>query len=227
MLDQLAVPRLENEGPALHRGDVDIRGRVGEPLLYTLLETLLYQQFLGREIGYQQIEVVQVALSHLELSGGHVQECDTAPVLRETQRGDIVVLLLGQHLVAVDHARRDNLGDPPLDQLLGQLRILQLVAHSHLIPGPHQLGHVARKRMVRKPRQLDIALVSVRLAGLHDAQHLAGSHRILPVRLIEVPHPHQQQGLRTSRLELVVLLYQRRILLFLFFLVCHFESLPI
>ena len=123
--------------------------------------------------------------------------------IRETQRGDIVVLLLSQHLVAVDHARRDNLGDPPLDQLLGQLRILQLVAHSHLIAGPHQFGHVARKRMVRKPRQLDIALVPVRLAGLHDTQHLAGSHRILPVRLIEVPHPHQQQGLRTSRLDFI------------------------
>ena len=43
------------------------------------------------------------------------------------------MLLLLQKLIAEGHSRRYELGDAALYDTLGQLRILQLVTHRHLV----------------------------------------------------------------------------------------------
>ena len=52
------------------------------------------------------------------------------------------MLLLLQELVAECYSRSDKFCHSPLDYLLGELRVLQLVAHGHLVAGTDKLRKV-------------------------------------------------------------------------------------
>ena len=118
-------------------------------------------------------------------------------------------MLALEDIVRGDHARGDDLGDTTLDQLIGQLRILELIADSHPLARPHQLRQVSVERMMGEPRQLDMLRRSVGTLGERDAEDLGSLNGIVGKGLVEVAHTKEQDSIGMLLLELHVLPHHR------------------
>ena len=121
-----------------------------------------------------------------------------------------VVLLAVEDVAPKHHTGRDKLGDAALDQLLGELRILQLITDGHTLAGTHQLRQVGVQGMMRKSRHLGVAAGTIAAARQRDAQDLAGHHGILHIGLIEVAATEQQHRVRMFGLHVEELPHHRR-----------------
>ena len=104
-----------------------------------------------------------------------------------------------QELVAERNPRGDQLGDAPLHNGLGLLRVFQLVADGYPLPGLDQLGQVGIQGMVRKARQGGLVAPVVAL-GEHNVEDVGCLFGIRPEGLVEIPHAEQQQGVRIPAL---------------------------
>ena len=118
-------------------------------------------------------------------------------------------MLALEDIVRGDHAGGYDLGDAPLDQLIGQLRIFELIADSHPLARPHQLRQVSVERMVGKARQLDMLRGSVGTLGERDAEDLGRLDSIVGKGLVEVAHTKEQDSIGMLLLELHVLPHHR------------------
>ena len=217
---ELLHRRVIHEGPF-------VQGRrviVAEAVLDALLVAPGNDQLLGGERPHQRADVVQRALRHLELSGGHVQEGGAALVALEGEAAQVVVLLDFQHVLAEGDARRDDFRHPALDELLRELRVLQLVADGHLEAGADQFRQVVLDGVVREAGHGDGPLVAVGFLRLHEAQHPGRRHGVVRVGFVEVPHAVQQQRFGVLCLDLEELPDQGGVFRHLRHTVCFFGT---
>ena len=172
----------------------------------------LQQYLLGREARQQLVDVVGRSFGGHKLAGGDVEEGNAAMcqgALAKVDGTDEVVLLVVQHIVVDGDARRHQLRNAALHQLLGQLGVFQLVADGHTPSGAYQLGQVGVQRMMRESRHLDGLLLAVGALGQRDAQYLGRRNGIGGVGLVEVATPEQHQGIGMLRLEVEKLFHHR------------------
>ena len=119
------------------------------------------------------------------------------------------MLLLFKKLFAEGDSRGDKFCHSSLDYLLGQFRILQLVAHGHLVPGTDKPWKIYVKRMVRKTGKRHRRSRTVRPFGEHYPEHLACNEGVIGKCLIKVPDPEKEHCLRMFCLDLEILFHQR------------------
>ena len=132
------------------------------------------------------------------------------------------MLLLLQQLVVEGHAGGHELGYSSLDDLLGQFRVLKLVAHGNLVSGTNQSRQIGLEGVVRESRHWYSPGSGTGTLREHDSQHLAGRQRIVSVCLIKIAAPEQQHSLGVLRLHGEELLHHRCLGRFL---LCHFVFL--
>ncbi len=134
-----------DERPLLKRGDIVLPARLFPDLLFAALRD---EEFLGTE-GVEQVQdIVFRPFRDLECAGGHIQKRDSAFVPSEAQTGYEVVLFLVEQLLVESHAGGHDLGYPPLDDVLGEFRVFQLVADGHLVTRTHKTGEIGVDGMV-------------------------------------------------------------------------------
>jgi hypothetical protein len=128
------------------------------------------------------------------------------PVVEEGHRPERDRLLVPQHRLVDQGARRDDLGDAAVDHALGVLGVLQLVHDRHAEPvleGPLQVG---RLLVVRDPGDGDA------VAAVDHGQAERPAHR-LGVRaeeFVEVAHPEEEDAVGELLLAAGPLLHRRR-----------------
>lgn len=91
----------------------------------------------------------------MEIPRRQVQERDPGFLLARMEGGQIVVRAGLEDLVVERRSGGDQLGDAPLDNALGEPRILQLVADGHPVACPHEFGQVIVQGMVWEAREFD------------------------------------------------------------------------
>ena len=171
------------------------------------------QGFLGAEGAQERSNVGGGALCGEELSRRDVEEGDAsafplglpAALEHDVDGGEPVVFSRVEDLVVEGHAGRHHLGDPALDDGLGGLGVLELIADGDPVAGPDELGQVVLEGVVREPGEFHLGGGAVLPGGQHDVEHLGRGHGILSERLIEIPHAEEQQGIRVLGLDFVVL----------------------
>ena len=131
--------RLFGEHPVVHLVRTQAHTEI---VLEVALALPFVEHLLGLEIADELLHIVVGALATEELAGGNVEERHAAGGLAEVDGTEEVVLLVVEHVVLHGHAGRDELGDATLHQLLGQLRVFQLVADGHPLAGAYELGQV-------------------------------------------------------------------------------------
>ena len=122
-------------------------------------------------------------------------------------RGQEVVLLVVQHIVAEGHAWSHQLSDASLDQFLRQLRVFQLVADGYALASPDELRQIGVEGMMREACHLVALVVAVVAPGQGDAQDARSYHGILAVSLIEVTTSKQQHSIGMLCLQVEKLLH--------------------
>ena len=113
-----------------------------------------------------------------------------------------------EHVVVEHDARCHQLGDPALDQRLGEFGVFQLFADGDPAAVPDQFGQIGVDGMVGKSGHFDAAF-QLGPFGEHDAQNLCRPHGILTVGLVKVAHAEQQHRVGMLCLDLRVLAHQR------------------
>ena len=186
MTEQAVGSRFLGEHPVFHlKGEELARER----LLEAGAVAALYEHLLGGKVGEQLIYIVNRPLGSEKLAGADVEQRHASSFLAKVHGGEEVVLLAVEQGVAHHHAGGDELGDAALNELLGELWVLELVADGHALAGSHQLGQVGVEGVVRKPRHLQVLAASaVRASREGDAQDFAGHDGVVAVGLIEVAH---------------------------------------
>ena len=197
-----------DKGPFLEVGDI---GRIPEGFPRHLLTAALHDHLAGIEGGEQGGYEFLTALGKTEGAGGNVQEGRSHAVLAEAYSRKIVVLLALEHLVAERDSRSHEFGYASLYELLGEFRVLELVADRDLVAGADESGQIGVYRMMGEARHGQSPLVPVRTLGQHYAQHLAGQQRIIRICLIEIPDPVEQDRLGILGLDFKKLLDKRRV----------------
>ena len=86
---------------------------------------------------------------HHKGSGRHVAVGKTAGTVGKKRGGDVIVLLLFEHLILDDRSGRDDPDHVALHQTLGKRGILHLLADGHLVPFRDQAGNVRIDRVKR------------------------------------------------------------------------------
>ena len=217
LLAELFAVQLLRKDPIVELVGVVVRA---ESLPEPLVESPLVDDLFGREIRQEFVDVVVRSLGHVEFAGRNVEKGHARGLPAEVNRSQVDVFLVGQKVVAQNDARRNQLDDAPLDESFHQLGVFQLFADRHALPGPHQLGQVGVDGVVGESRQLDEGRRPVGAAGERDAQNPAGLDRIVAERLVEIAHAEEQDRIGVNRLDLVVLLHQRSLYIFLI-RTCH------
>ncbi len=123
------------EYPIVQREDIKMWS---ETFFKILFFVPFHQDFLGRKIVQKFIHIIRRTLGSHELSSGNIEECHTATVLVEMDGSKEIVLFMVQYRVVDGNARRHQLRDSAFHQLLGKLRVFQLVTDSHPLTCPHQ-----------------------------------------------------------------------------------------
>ena len=204
---------LLREDPLVETVGVEPRPEsVGE----TVLVAALVDHLFGLKIGDELVRVAVRALGHVELPGRDVEKRHARRPTAEIDRGDIVVLLVGQNVVTQNDARRHQFDDTALDQSLDQLGVFELLADRHALASPDEFRQVGVDGMVGKSRQLHVGRRTVRTARERDAQNAAGLDRVVAERFVKVAHTEEQNGVGMHGLDGVILLHQGRFDVFFF-----------
>ena len=190
------------------RGDPDLRARAVAPPLGR-------DQELGRPEPLDlRAEGRRLGLGDAELAGRGVDPRDPDPrVLPRAVGGERDQVrrpvALEQPLVE-RRPRRHDLDDAAVDDPLGGLRVLELLADRDLVPLLDELPHVAVDRLDRHARQRHLGRAAVVARGQRDPQHARGRHRVVLERLVEVPHAEEQDRVPVLLLDARVLAHERR-----------------
>ena len=178
----------------------------------------LHHHLGGVEVGHELVDIVHVALSHIELARGDVEKADAVHLVGQMQTTEEVVLLDFQHHIVVGDARGDKLGDAALDETLGGLGVFQLLADGDTHAGTHEAGKVLFQRMVRDAGELGVFAAAGHFACEGDSQHLRRLAGVVAKSLVKVTHPEQQHRIGELLFQFGMLLHQRR---FGVGLLCH------
>ena len=149
-------------------------------------------------------------LKEVEFAGGDVAEGHARLIPAQADRGDVVLLLFFEHVALEHRARRDDAGDGPLHQPLGQRRIGHLLADGDLVALLDQLLHVHVHRVIGHAahgRALGQAAVLAREGQLQ----LPGRQLcVVEEHLVEVAQAEEQDGVRILLLHIEILLHHWR-----------------
>ena len=204
---QLLVGRLLGENPV-----VELKGEelVAEPALKLCPAAALKEHFLRREVDEQLLYIVVGAFAGEEFAGRYVEKRHSAGRLAEVDGGQEVVFLVVKHVVGHGHSGCNQFGYASLNELLGELGVLQLVADGHSPARPYELWQIRVERMMRKSGHLRrVFRASVVAPGERYAQYLAGVYGVLKVCLIKVSATKQQQRVGVLCLQRHKLLHHR------------------
>ena len=188
---QLLVGGLLGEHPV-----VKLKGEklVAEPALKLSPAAALKEHFLRRKVYEQLLNIVVRAFAGEKFACRNVEKRHSARRLAEVDGCQEVVFLIVEHIVGHGHSGRNQLGYASLNELLGELRVLQLVAYSHSPARPYELRQICVERMMRKSGHLGrVFRASVVALGERYAKNLAGVYGVLKVCLIKVAATKQQQ----------------------------------
>ena len=101
-------------------------------------------------------------------------------------------------------------GDLALDQLLGEARVLHLVADRDAVAALDQAGDVALGRVVGDAAHGDGLPLLLVARGEGDLQLARRGDGVVVEELVEVPQPEHQQGAGDLLLDGVILPHERR-----------------
>ena len=128
------------------------------------------------------------------------------------------MLLLFEKLFAERHSRSHKFCDSSLDDLLGQLRILELITNCDLVSGSDESWQIGLQRMMRESCHRNSTRSRTGTLCKHDSQNLACGQGIVSIGFIKITAPEQKHSLRVLRLHGEVLLHHR---CFGSLLLCH------
>ena len=205
VLEELASGGGLGKGPVVHLvGDkAGAEGALEHSALSALKEHLL-----GLETVQQLVCLVCRSLGNEELARADVQQGQSAHGTAKMDRRQKVVLLAVEDGIVHGHAWGHQFCDASLDQGLGELGVFKLVADGHPSASPHQSGKIGVQRMVGKSGHgRGRSRAAIVATGKGYAQYLAGRHRIVCIRFIEVAAPEKQQRIGVLCLEVVKLLH--------------------
>ena len=208
VLQQAVVGGVKGEDPVLQvKRQVARREGSGKALTVAALD----EHLLRGEIHQQLVHILFPTLGSKKFTRTDVKEGHTQHFLAEVDGCKEIVLLAVEHRAADHHTGRHQFGDAALDEFLGQLGVLQLVADGDTLAGTDEFGQIGVQGMVGKTRHLGSSGSTVAAPREGDAQNLAGSDCILQVGLIKVTHTEQQYRIGMLGLHLDKLLHHRRI----------------
>ena len=209
VLLQFFLPERGFEHPVIHPGSVAFLPRKPG----NRCAGVAFIQHLGRREGpHPTLHEGRWTLARMEIPGRQVQEGHSGFLLARMEGGQVIVRSGLKHLVVKRGPRGHQLGDAPLDNALGEPRILQLVADRHPVACPNEFGQVIVQGMVRKAREFDFGGAAVSPFRQDNFQCRCRPDGILSEGLVKVAHPKQQDGIRILLLDPAVLLHQRGIL---------------
>ncbi len=144
-------------------------------------------------------------LREAEIARGEIDECKAvAGFCARADRREEVVPLRIQHLDVRDGARRNDVRDFALHDL-PFLRLADLIANRHALPGLDQPANVIVRRVVRDAAHRHE--ISLRQRDVEKARRLL---RVLEKHFVKIAEPEQQQRIRRQRApDALVLLHHR------------------
>ena len=125
-------------------------------------------------------------------------------------RAQEVVARSVQQIVRERRARRDGLDHRPPHDSLRELRIFDLLADRDAKSLLHQAPQVFAHRANRHARQRHLCGAAVVARRKCQSERARRSLRVFVEHLVEVAHPEKQNRVLVPRLDLPVLLHQRR-----------------
>ena len=147
--------------------------------------------------------------SSQELTGRNIQESHPTSRLTEMHRSQEIVFLVRKHIVVDSHPRSNQFRDATLHQLLGELRVFQLVANGHTLSGTHQFRQIGVERMKREACHFHMLGLSVGTLGKGNPQYLGSYNRIFRIGFVKVSTPEKHHCIRMFRLQLKILFHHR------------------
>ena len=153
-------------------------------------------------------------MGDLERARGHIEEGRSALVLFERKPGQIIVLLLGKHLITESDSRGDKFRDTPFHEFFSghKFRVLQLITYRNLVTRSDKLREVHINGMMGEARHRKVSLVSVGALCQNNAQDLARKDRVIRICFIEIADPVKEDRLRIQSFCREELLYEWSIL---------------
>ena len=143
-----------------------------------------------------------------EFAGGDVAEGHAAGVACQIHSADVVAAPLLQHGAFGDGAGGDDTDHVPLDDALGQGRVLRLLADGHLVALGDEPGDIALGAVVGDAAHGGALLrvLNGPVPGGQGQVQLPGSHLgVLIEHLIEIAQAEKQQAILIVLLDLVIL----------------------
>ena len=186
---------------------------LGEMILEPVQLASLQHHLGGVEVLHQFVDIGQVALGHVELARGDVEERDAVHLVRQVEAAEEVVLLHLQRRVGVGDARRHQLGDAAFHEALHGLGVFQLLADGHAQPCPHKPREVLVDGMVGNACQVGVSATPAGLARQRQTEDGRGATGIFAEGLVEVAHAEQQHRVGVPPLQFGMLPHQRRVVL--------------
>ena len=194
MVEQRLERVVVGKGPFFQAADCDV-GETGFEEGLGLLRPVVGHDRLGRVQAVQLAEqIVLVKLGRAELAGGQIEKGHAVGVLVEGE-GDHVVVLTGiEGLRQHGRPRRNDFHHVPLDHAAGLLRVFDLFADGHLVPGSDEFGDVLLHGMVGhagKRRLFPAARARIPRRE-RNAQFARDQPGVVAEGFVEIPHAEEE-----------------------------------
>ncbi len=146
-----------------------------------------------------------------QLAGRQVQCRHPRRCAPSVDRQQEVVPVALEPIVGEDGTGGDGLHHRAPHEAFGELGILHLLADRHAVPQGDQPPQVFGRRLDGHAGEWHLGRAPVVPRGEGESQLPGGEPRVILEHLVEVPHPKKQDGVGVSRLDLAILLHQRRV----------------
>ena len=162
---------------------------------------VLRDEHFGRIDAFDLVEESpRRALEDLELARRKLDPREAGlAVAGDVDRGKVVRAGAAEEVVLGQRARGDDPDDTTLDQPLGLLGVLDLLADRDLLAELDEAAQVAVDRPDRDTGHRD-RIVALVACGERDLEQLGGALRVVEEQLVEVAHPEEQQRVRVPGL---------------------------
>ena len=127
---------------------------------------------------------------------------------RLRQRRQIVIFARLQNLRVDRRSGRHHAGDFALHQLLGEARVLHLVADGHPKAAPDELGDITLGGMIGNAAHRDGHALLLVAGGQGDLQLLRSHHGVFKEKFVEISQTKQKQSIGMALLDGAVLPHQ-------------------
>ena len=171
----------------------------------------LDHQHLGRAVARQRgLEVGGADTLQHELARRQVGRRQPGPLAVRRHGDQEGVAAFLEQVVGHHRARRDHFDHGTLHDAAGGLGIFDLLADRDAEAAFDQLADVALDRLHRHAGQRRLGRGAVVARGEGEAQRAGPDVGVVVEHFVEVAHAEQQDGVAVPRLDLAVLLHQRR-----------------